>query len=167
MLRFTAVAWGFTGVTVFLAFAVLGLIKHAWGVFDYPLSAVQWTLLITNIIFMAYWEGYKGFQKSFSPRVAARVLYLSRHATIMQTIFAPAFCLGYFGTTRRRQVSVVILTVALTVLVIAVKGLDQPWRGIIDVGVIVGLSWGLVSFILFTLQAFTGKDFAYSAEVND
>ena len=167
MLRCTAVAWGFIGVTLFLAMAVFGLLKHAVAVLDYPLSVMQWILLIGNIVFMAYTEGYRGFQKSFSPRVAARVLYLSRHANWLQTLFAPAFCLGYFGTTRRRQISVILLTLALTLLVIMVRELEQPWRGIIDAGVVVGLSWGLVSFILFTIQAFNGQDFAYSAEVND
>ncbi|NRB38182.1 MAG: hypothetical protein HRU20_06890 [Pseudomonadales bacterium] len=167
MLRITAAIWGFTGVAVFLAYAVYNLLQHTIVALDNPMTVVQWGLLLLNIIFMAYSEGYKGFQKSFSPRVAARVLYLSRHANILQTIFAPIFCLGYFGTTRRRQISVFILTGALMLLVAVVKGLDQPWRGIIDAGVVVGLSWGLIAFIVFVIQAFTQPDFAYSAEIND
>lgn len=167
MLRLTAAVWGFLGVAVFLAYAIYRLLQHTIDAMDHSLTVVQWSVLFINVVFMAYSEGYKGFQKSFSPRVAARVLYLRQNATILQTIFAPLFCLGYFGTTRRRQISVFILTAALFLLVMLVRTLDQPWRGIIDAGVVVGLSWGLISFIVFVMQAFTQRDFAYSAEVNN
>ena len=165
MLRITAAIWGFTGVLLFLGYAVYRLSYYSLDVLDYPLSPWQWTLLLGNVIFMAYSEGYKGFQKSFSPRVAARVLYLSQHAKGVQLLFAPAFCLGYFGTTRRRQISAYILTGLLIGVIILVKSLTQPWRGIIDAGVVVGLSWGLISFVLFVIQAFSRENFPYSAEV--
>ena len=165
MLRITAAMWGFIGVVAFLAYAVFRLSQHSFDVFHYPLSVWQWLLLIANIIFMAYSEGYKGFQKNFSPRVAARVLYLRQHGKGLQLWLAPAFCLGYFGTSRRRQISVYVLTALLILLIMFVKTLAQPWRGIIDVGVVVGLSWGLLSFIVFVVQAFTRKSFPYSAEV--
>ena len=166
MLRISAATWGFIGVVAFLSFAVYRLLQHTLQAMDQPLSLLQWSLLIINVVFMAYSEGYKGFQKSFSPRVAARVLYLSRHATLVEALFAPLFCLGYFGTSRKRQLSVMILTIALIVLVMVVKELSQPWRGIVDAGVVVGLSWGVVSFIVFVIQAFTVDDFPYSAEVH-
>lgn len=165
MLRFTAATWGVLGVVVFLAYAVLSLLEHAIAAFEQSMSVLHWAVLVVNVVFMAYVEGYKGFQKGFSPRVAARVLYLRDHASLIQGILAPLFCLGYFGTTRRRQVSVIALTLLLLILVTAVGGLDQPWRGIIDAGVVVGLSWGLLSFIIFVVIAFTQKEFPYSAEV--
>ena len=165
MLRLSAAAWGFTGVTVFLAYTIYRLLQHTIVAFDYSMSMLQWTVLVLNVIFMAYSEGYKGFQKSFSPRVAARVLYLSQHATWMQALFAPLFCMGYFGTTKRRQITAFILTAGLVLLVMLIRMLDQPWRGIIDAGVVVGLGWGLISFIIFVIQAFTQQEFSYSAEV--
>jgi uncharacterized membrane protein YedE/YeeE len=46
-----------------------------------------------------------------------------------------------------------------------VRLLSQPWRGIIDGGVVVGLAWGLVSLVIFGYQAFTAEDFPFSPEV--
>ncbi len=167
MLRIVAAIWGFTGVVLFIGYAVYRLSSYSLDVLDYPLLPWQWLLLLANVFFMAYSEGYKGFQKSFSPRVAARVLYLSQHAKGLQIVFAPAFCLGYFGTTRRRQISACLLTVLLVGVIMLVKSLEQPWRGIIDAGVVVGLSWGLISFVFFVIQAFSQEDFPHSAEVSN
>ena len=38
----------------------------------------------------------------------------------------------------------------LIALVVVVRDFDQPWRGIVDGGVVVGLTWGLVA-LLFEL----------------
>jgi hypothetical protein len=35
--------------------------------------------------------------------------------------------------------------------------LPQPWRGIVDLGVVIGLAWGLVALGVFTVQAFSGR----------
>jgi hypothetical protein len=51
------------------------------------------------------------------------------------------------------------------VLIILVRFLAQPWRGIVDAGVVVGLAWGLISLAIFTLQAFISKGFAYPPDV--
>jgi hypothetical protein len=46
-----------------------------------------------------------------------------------------------------------------------VRLLAQPWRGIIDGGVVVGLAWGLVSLVVFGFQALTADEFPYAPEV--
>ena len=38
-----------------------------------------------------------------------------------------------------------ILTITIIFLII-IERISEPWRGIIDTGVLVGLSWGLLSF---------------------
>jgi len=43
--------------------------------------------------------------------------------------------------------------------------MPMPWRGIMDVGVVVGLSWGLTSVVLFSLKALFTKSFNYPAGV--
>ena len=125
----------------------------------------HWVVLLLNTLLMAYLEGYRGFQKGFSPRVAARAKYLAQHPKLLHVCLAPFFCLGYFYTSRRRQISVIALTLGIILLVRLVGLLDQPWRGIIDAGVVVGLSWGLVSFLLFCVQAFTSPTFDHSPQV--
>jgi len=48
---------------------------------------------------MLYSEGYKGFQKGYSPRVAARGHYLRDHSTLLRAILAPLFCMGFFHSS--------------------------------------------------------------------
>ncbi len=165
MIRFLAVCWSLLGVTILLGFAIYRLSQHVLALEGYSLSALQWITLIGFTGFMAYSEGYKGFQKGFSPRVAARIRYLKQHATPSLACFAPFFSLGYFGTTRKRQLTVVFLTLGLALIIMLMKYVPQPWRGIIDMGVIVGLSWGLVSFYIFTWKALSSDEFNYSAEL--
>ena len=35
----------------------------------------------------------------------------------------------------------------MIVLIVSVRQLPQPWRGMVDAGVVVGLTWGVVSII--------------------
>jgi hypothetical protein len=62
--------------------------------------------------------------------------------------------MGYFHADRRTRIVAHALTFGIVVLVLLVRLLPQPWRGIIDTGVVVGLTWGLVSLAVFTIRAF-------------
>jgi hypothetical protein len=159
-------AWGAMGAIGLLGFALWRLTPIALETFQYPLSAHHWIALVSYVIFMAWSEGYKGFHKGFSPRVAARCLYLSRNPSLLLVLFAPFFALGYFRATRRRLITSYVVTLAIIGLVVIVKLLDQPWRGIIDAGVVVGLAWGLASFFYFFVRALFTSDFPYSPEVD-
>ncbi len=158
-------AWGLTGVFLLLGSAVYRLTPLAVAAFSYPLYWHHWLLLAAVIVIMAYAEGYRGFQQRFSPRVAARAKYLAQHPRTVHVLLAPFFCMGYFHATRRRKITSVSVTLGIVILVILVHFLRQPWRGIIDAGVVVGLVWGLVSLFLFSLKAFSSEQFGYSPEV--
>jgi hypothetical protein len=162
-----AAAWGFVGVFVFLGSAIIKLAQISFQLDFATLALWQWVIMLLWVAFMAYYEGYKGFQKGFSPRVAARIRYLSHHehATLKRLLFAPLFCLGFFDAERKRVVFIVCLTIGIVLLVKLVENMPMPWRGIMDAGVVVGLSWGLVSMVLFSIRAFVDKSFEYSAEV--
>ena len=156
--------WGFTGAFILIGFAVWRLTPVALEVVNYPMSILQWAILLINTLFMAYSEGYKGFQQAFSPRVAARALYISHHPRPWFILLAPFFVLGYFHATRKRIITSYVLTSLIIGVVILVRFLDQPWRGIIDVGVVIGLLWGLASMLYFFVRAFSKADFSYSPE---
>ncbi len=160
-----AVAWGLAGVTLLLSSAVWRLGGRAWTELAQPLHWYHWAALILVTVFMAYSEGYKGFQKGFSPRVAARARYLAGHAGTLEAIFAPLFLLCYFGAPRRRKITAISVTLAIIVLIVLVRRLPAPWRGIVDVGVVVGLTWGLLSLAIFTIQAFWSPTFETPPEV--
>jgi len=73
--------------------------------------------------------------------------------------------MGYFHATTRRRIKSTLLTVVIVIFVILVQRLDQPWRGIVDVGVVAGLLWGLATLTVFSYLALSQRDFGYSPEV--
>lgn len=133
--------------------------------FSFEFRWYHWLVLIGNTLFMAYSEGYKGFQLGFAPRIAARARHLVDHPRLLHVLLAPLFCMGYFHTTRRRLISVYVLTVCIVILVFLFHQLSQPWRGILDAGVVVGLSWGICSLLWFSVKAAVSEVFDYSPEL--
>ena len=94
---------------------------------------------------MLYAEGYRGIQGQFSPRVVARAFWLAEHPRPRDVALAPIFVMGFYHATRRTQIVVWVITTMIVCLIIAVGHLPQPWRGIIDLGVLAGLSYGALS----------------------
>lgn len=160
-----AALWGIGGVVLLLFYAVVRLYPKSLAAFDFSFSWYHWLAFAVNILFMAYSEGYKGFQVNFSPRVVARAKYLSSHAKPYQSLFAPLFCMGFFDAPKRRRISTAILTIMIIILVIIFQWLPQPWRGILDAGVVVGLSWGIVATLSYTYKALVTKHFQHDPEV--
>ncbi len=164
-MRFIGVIWGIVGVSALLLRAIIGLSPRAYDAISSGLTPLQWVVLIGFALFMLVAEGYRGFQKKFSPRTAARVRYLRDHATPLRVILAPFFCMGFFHANRKTRLTVIILTLAIICMVLAVSYLcNDPWRGIIDFGVVLGLSWGLISFWLYTLKALCSETFPHSPQ---
>lgn len=150
--RFAA-TWGLFGFTALIGEAFYKVMPYVIELFQIPLSPLHWAALMGWVVFMAYSEGYRGFQKHYSPRFAARLRWLRDHANLKQALLAPLFCMCFFGTTRKRKIVAYCLTGGIVLLVMGMKFLSQPWRGIVDVGVIVGLGWGLLSIYVYAWQA--------------
>lgn len=165
MMGMIGALWGVSGVLLLLGSAVYRLGPLAVDAFSYDFLWYHWTCLLCVVFFMAYAEGYVGFQQRFSPRVAARARYLMTYPRPAFILFAPLFCMGYFHATKRRKITSISLTAAIIALVLLVRLLAQPWRGIIDAGVVVGLAWGIISLSLFGIQMFGAGEFSYSPEV--
>jgi len=113
----------------------------------------QWLIMGTVCLFMLYAEGYKGFQKRFSPMVAARAVHLAEHPTLLRIVLAPLWCIGLFHAKRRRLIVSWSVLCGVTALIITMNFVPQPWRGIVDAGVVVGLTWGAGSLIWSTVVA--------------
>ncbi len=162
-----AAAWGVVGVMGIVLFAVVRLVPYVIDALVIGLAAWQWLLLLISVVFMAWSEGYKGFQLKFSPRVAARALHLYRHSTSWQTrLLAPLFCIGYFGASRRVLIGAWVGTTGIVLLVLLVHQLEQPWRGILDAGVVAGLSWGLISLVVMVVATFSTGTVLTSPELS-
>lgn len=157
--------WGVAGVLALLGFAVLRLMGRVIDMFGYELRWYHWLALLLVVLFMAYSEGYRGFQRAFSPRVAARAKYVCHSPRLLHVLAAPVFCMGYFHIRRRRQIGTVVLTIFIVLIIALLRFVEQPWKGIVDAGVVVGLTWGMVSVGVYSVLAFTSEAFGYSPEV--
>ena len=57
------------------------------------------------------------------------------------------------------------LTFGIIILIVLVKFLEQPWRGIVDFGVVLGLSYGLISFLIYAAKSLFSPSFNEAPEV--
>lgn len=152
-MKSVAFFWGIAGVLLLLLFAVYRLAPMALELTERELTAEQWLVLGFSVIYMAYAEGYRGFHRAFAPRVVVRALYLKNHPEPLHVLFAPLFCMGYIHATRRRQLFSIGLTLAILCFILLARNLSQPWRGIVDAGVVVGLGLGILSICYFMILA--------------
>ena len=160
-----AALWGVLGVAAMLGTAVYRLMPYVLELRDYELGALQLVAIVAWAGFMGWTEGYKGFHLGFSPRVAARARYLREHPRPLHVLFAPFFCFGYFHATRRRQITSIVVSLAIVGLVVLVKQLAQPWRGIVDIGVVLGLSMGIASLFFHAWRALGSGPFDHDPQV--
>lgn len=160
-----AAAWGIAGVTALLVQAIVRLAPRALELVELPLGPLELAVLAGWIVMSAYLEGHRGFHKQFSPRVIARAQHLTAYPRPLHVALAPLYCMGLVHATRKRLVISWTLTTAIVAVVILVRHVAQPWRGIIDAGVVIGLGWGLVSIAYFAVRALRGAVMPVAPEV--
>lgn len=149
--------WGIVGVSLILGRGLSCIYPFSRELCGIHLSSLQWVGLAASLALLGYAEGYKAFHLGFSPRVAARALYLRSNPTLLRVVLAPLFCMGFFHATRKRKTVTYSVTTGVILLIIGVSRMEQPWRGIIDVGVLLGLGWGLVSVWYHSISVFFGN----------
>src|SRR5690606_20451121 len=141
-----------------LGFGVLGVlalvVQPLFRLAPYTIEAIrggltgwQWVVMLTWVLVNAHAEGWRGFHQRFSPRVVARAFHLGRHPRPAWVVLAPLFCMSLFHASRRGLIVARVLVVGIVILVLAIRQLEQPWRGIIDAGVVVGLGIGALSLV--------------------
>lgn len=157
--------WATAGFSLILLDAINRLSRIAFEAVDAGLTPALWAVFALVIVFMGYAEGYRGFQKSFSPRCAARTFYLYNNPDRLSVLLAPLFIMGFFRATRKPFLVAWVGTSMIIVLVLILHWSPQPWRGIVDAGVVVGLSWGLVSYLVEVGRVFSAGDYIASPEV--
>ncbi len=159
--------WGILGLTLIIGRGLVCLYPYVQELPESRLVWFHWVAIAASLLIMGYAEGYKGFQLKFSPRAAARARYLRENPTPIRVTFAPLFCMGFFHATRKRKIVAYALTTMIVLLIVLVRQLPQPWRGIVDAGVLLGLGWGLVSIWIFSFKALVDPDYDVSPETPD
>lgn len=148
-----ALLWGLGGFVLLMGFALWRLVPLSLEAFTYPWGWTHVVLFGANLLAMAWFEGYKGFQKAFSPRLAARCHHLLHHASWGQALLAPLVAMGFIHASKRRMITAWALTAGIVLVVLLYRQLPQPWRGILDAGVVLGLAWGLVATLAHVVRA--------------
>jgi hypothetical protein len=151
-------AWGVGGVLVLFARALVRLTPMAWQpIEDGSLTPVQIGIYAAWVVFNAYGEGYRAFQKAFCPRVVGRAHQLASEPRPLHALLAPLYCLSLFHANRRGKTVAWVMLVLISVLVFLLRITPQPWRGIIDGGVVVALAWGAVVMLVLALKTLLGS----------
>jgi drug/metabolite transporter (DMT)-like permease len=156
-LRVAGFIWGLGGVLLLLLSAIVRLSPRVLELRNHSMSSLHWLILVVFVAYMIYAEGYKGFHRNFSPRVALRAHYILQQGKVWMCFLAPFICMGYLHATRKRQTVSIVLTLGLIGLIILVSFVPQPWRGIVDAGVVLGLATGVTSLLWFIGQVLTGN----------
>lgn len=149
--------WAIGGVLLLLTQAIVRLGQIAWEALTaYELSNLQLIVTVTWVVMSAYLEGYRGFQQKFVPRVIARAHYLAQHPDPLAAVFAPAYAMAFFRATVRARMAAWGVSLLVILAIFVVRAFPQPWRGIVDVGVVVGLSWGFVCLLIGSIRRVGG-----------
>jgi hypothetical protein len=150
--RILGAAWGIIGIILLLGSAIVRITPHALEAFRIGFTPLQWIVLALWCTCMLVSEGYHGFQQRFAPRVSTRMWHLTNHGRPIDIILAPLYCIGYYGADCRRIIVSWTLTLGITALIIAVRTLPQPWQGVIDTGVVLGLFYGLAWVCIYVYR---------------
>lgn len=151
-----AALWGVLGVVAVLGNAIRRLLPIALEPFGKARAAFTpalWAQYAGFALFMAYAEGYKGFQLKFSPLVVKRALLLGPQSPLLHKLLAAPYSMGLFHASKKRKIVSWGLAVGIVGLVKLVKGLAYPYRSIVDAGVVVGLSYGALSIAAIYARA--------------
>lgn len=162
------VLWGVVGALALLLNAIRRLAVLALEpLVDPRLELTGWhlALYVASVVLNGYAEGYRGFQRGFAPRTVARALHLARHPRALHVVLAPLYVMGLIHATRRRLIASWVLLVGIVGLVLLVRRLAQPWRGIIDAGVVVGLGWGVVVMVVQLVRGLAGRSMPVGPDV--
>jgi hypothetical protein len=160
-----AAVWGVLGFTALIAQAIIRLTPLAVDAVRMPLEPLHWIVLAAWIAFMIYSEGYRGFQKQVAPRMVARAAHLTAHPRPLHVALAPLYLMGLIHATRRRLVTSWCVVIGIVGLVLTVRMFAQPWRGIVDAGVVIGLVWGIVAVLVGIARALRGGPVTAAPEV--
>lgn len=160
MLHRNAIAtWGVLGVTALLGQAIFRLTPIALEpILDGSLTAATGSLYVAWVLVNGYTEGYRAFQKRFCPRVVGRSFHLAAHPRPLHVLFAAPYAMALFHARRRNLIVSWVTVLAIVSVVLAVRLLPQPWRGIIDGGVVVGLVWGVIALWVIHIRAIATGD---------
>lgn len=150
--------WAVGGVLLLLGQAIFRLAPIAWdALLHFELSPFHIFITAVWVAISAVFEGYRGFQLKFVPRVLARAHHLAQNPTLVSATLAPLYAMAFFGARRRAKIAAWAVCALVVAAVVVVRQFPQPWRGIVDAGVVIGLGWGCVALVVGTAKRLGGQ----------
>lgn len=148
--------WGVGGVLLLVLDAIVRLTPIALE----PITAGQigWgsgAAYVVWVVANLYLEGYRGFQRSFTPVLVARAMATASRPRRLWWL-APLIGLGLMHATPSRLRRSWTLVVGIVLMVLAVRLLPAPWRGVVDAGVVAGLLYGSASIVFELARVLRG-----------
>ncbi len=154
----TLVSWyAVSGIVALLSTAIVRLTPYALEALRADMSLFQMVAMVVSVVFLAYSEGYRGFQTRYSPRVVNRALNLGAESPSAWSVIAPLVAMGLVRARKRVLITSWALLGMIVLFIALLRITPQPWRGIVDAGVVVGLAWGTTSIVVLWGQALAGK----------
>ena len=161
------VLWAVIGFSALIGNAMWRLGPRAVDTVRFgELGALEWAATGIWLGFMIYSEAYRGFHQQFAPRFAARALHLSRSPAALPVLIAPLFSMGLFFATKKRLIVSWCVLLGVVTLVLGVRQIGDPWRGIIDLGVVVGLLLGTLSLYYWLVSGLRGNSLPVHHDVS-
>jgi hypothetical protein len=150
--------WAVCGITLLLVQAQVRLGQIAWEALSSgAMTQMQVAICVTWMLMNAYLEGYRGFHLRFVPRVIARAHHLATTKGAYPTVLAPIYAMAYVRAAKKAKYAAWGVTLAVVLAIFVVRRLPQPWRGVIDAGVVVGLALGTLSLLLSAVRRMMGE----------
>jgi len=103
--------------------------------------------MMAYLLVMIVGKGYFALHRGFVPRVISRSEQIIKNGKLIDKIFAPLYCMGFFKAPRKRMIISYVMILFIVSFILSASRIPQPWRGIIDLGVVVGLSIGILSLL--------------------
>ena len=145
------------GVIAIFSSAIYRLYPHVREGFSFEFSTLNWIVLMAYLIVMIVGKGYFALHRGFVPRVINRSELLIENGNLFDKLLAPLYCMGFFKAPRKRMIISYVMISLIVSFIVSASKITQPWRGIIDLGVIIGLSLGIFSLLFLGLKKLNSK----------
>ena len=140
--------WALGGFAAIMGQALYRLTPQAIETLGGPLEPAQQAAAAASILLFSIGKGYFVFHRKFAPRFALKLRGLVRVRPVAPVILAALYCMG-LAPARRADVAAWLRSLAFTAgivaMIIGLRQVDAPWRGIVASGVAVALALGTVT----------------------
>ncbi len=154
--RLLVAAWALGGFAVLIGQALFRLTPRALETLGGPLQPMEQASAAVSIVLFSVGKGWFVFHRRFAPRFAGRLRGLVRVRPAVGVALAPLYCMG-LAPARRADVPMalrsLLFTLAIVAMVIGLRQVVAPWRGIVTSGVVVALFFGLATTLVQGLHA--------------